>query len=170
MKHNEPRPDMQPGQFPRYGARVLDDSRHDPYAPAGKYPAPSHCTHCGAVYMNGRWQWVSAPEQARSVECPACRREKDAQPAGTLTLQGDYVATHRLELIALVRNEARQENAEHPMHRIMHVDENGGRIEITTTDIHLPARIGAALKHAHGGELHTDYASSEYVVRARWER
>ncbi len=170
MRHGTLPPGSQPGQFPRYGARALDDPRHDPYQPAGKYASPSHCTHCGAAYFEGRWQWTAPAEHTRVTECPACRRERDGMPAGTLTLQGEYVAPHRLDLIALARNEARHENAEHPLNRIMHVDENGGRIEITTTDIHLPERMGKALARAHGGELDIKYARDEYAVRVLWQR
>jgi hypothetical protein len=52
----------------------------------------------------------------------------------------------------------------------MQIDEHDGRIEISTTDIHLPQRLGEALKRAHHGELAVQYGKDEYSVRLRWHR
>jgi hypothetical protein len=41
---------------------------------------------------------------------------------------------------------------------------------VTTTDVHLPQRIGRALERAWQGELDIQYAGDEYSVRARWRR
>jgi hypothetical protein len=152
----------------RYGRRVFDDSRHDPYQPPGKYPEPTRCEHCGACWHRGRWQWGEAPQDARGDVCPACRRIRDKLPAGWVTLEGPFVAAHRDELLALVRNEAEHERAEHPQNRIMGIEEGADRIEITTTDIHLPQRIGEAAKRAHAGALTIRYGKDEYSVRLRW--
>ena len=48
--------------------------------------------------------------------------------------------------------------------------ERGDRIEVLTTDIHLPQRIGEALKSAYDGELSVRYGSDEYSVRVHWHR
>ena len=44
------------------------------------------------------------------------------------------------------------------------------RIVITTTDVHLPRRIGEALKDAHQGELDVRFGDNEYSVRVVWHR
>lgn len=163
-----PTPAARPGMMPRYRDRIWDDKRHDPYEPAGKYASPARCGECGAVYLKGRWTWAAAPVGAESTLCPACRRVRERAPAGIVVIEGALAATLRDELLRIARNEAEHERTEHPMHRILHVDERDGRVEISTTDIHLPQRIGNALKHAHRGHLDVSYAEDEYAVRVRW--
>ena len=158
------------GPAARYRARIFDDKRHDPYQPAGKYTEPTRCRDCGAIYRKGRWQWGEAPEGARVDACPACRRTQDRLAAGTLVLEGAFLAAHRAELLKLIHNEAEHERREHPLHRIMHIDEPGDRVEVSTTDIHLPQRIGEALKRAYDGELGVQYGHDEYTVRVHWQR
>jgi hypothetical protein len=41
---------------------------------------------------------------------------------------------------------------------------------ISTTDTHLPRRIGEALKHACHGELSLHYDQGEDFVRVNWTR
>jgi hypothetical protein len=158
------------GTTMRYRDRIFDAKRHDPYQAAGKYAEPAHCETCGAVFHRGRWQWGSPLPGGHSVTCPACRRIADKLPAGSLTLEGPFVDAHRDELVHLARNEAERERADHPLNRIMDVDANAARIVVTTTDIHLPQRIGEALKSAYDGELDVRYGEDEYTVRIVWRR
>lgn len=102
--------------------------------------------------------------------CPAWRRTRDKLPAGSLILEGPFVAAHGTELIRIAHNEAEHERLEHPLNRIMQIDEHEGRIEISTTDIHLPQRIGEALKRAHHGKLTMQYGKDAYSVRLHWQR
>ena len=159
-----------PGHLKRHGSRVFDDQRKDPYQAAGKYPEPTRCPRCGAVYHGGRWRWGDAPEAARSDVCPACRRVHDKLPAGWLILEGPLVSAQPTELLAIIHHEAEHERIEHPLNRIMEIDQHDGRITISTTDIHLPQRIGEALKRAHHGDLAIHYGKDEYSVRVRWNR
>ncbi len=165
-----PSPLTPPGHIARYRDRIFDAKRHDPYEPRGKYTEPTRCPRCGAVYDHGRWQWATAPPGSRVGDCPACRRTRDQLAAGLITLEGPFVAAHAAELIRIARNAAEREQAEHPMHRIMHIEQHAARIEISTTDIHLPQRIGEAVKRAHRGTLRIRYASDEYSARADWNR
>jgi len=170
-RRGSPSPDVAAaGRVKRAGRRVLDDPRHDPYEPVGKYREPTRCGDCGAVYRQGRWQWREAPAGAAVETCPACRRIRDDLPAGWLVLGGPYAAQHRDELLALVRHEAEHERIEHPQNRILRIDLHDEGVEIATTDIHLPQRLGRALKRAHGGELAIQYGKDEYSVQLRWTR
>ncbi|MBK6334729.1 MAG: ATPase [Betaproteobacteria bacterium] len=158
------------GQAGRYRDRIFDDQRHDPYQTKGKVAGPLRCGDCGVVYANGRWQRGSAPEGIASGLCPACRRIRDKLPAGQVILEGPFVPAHREELLRIARNEAGHEESEHPLHRIMRIDERDEAVTIATTDIHLPQRIGEAVKRACRGELEVRYGSDEYSVRVHWRR
>ena len=89
--------------------------------------------------------------------CPGCQRIRDKLPAGEITLEGAFVHAHQAELVRLVRNEAEHEGKEHPLHRIMHLDEDVHRVAVSTTDIHLP----------NGSERHSNaptMASSKFTT------
>jgi len=158
------------GGIARHGAAIFDEAPHDPYEARGKYREPSSCSECGVVYGRGRWQWGEAPAGAHKVLCPACHRIRDRLPAGTVTLEGAFVATHRDEISRFVHHEEAREKAEHPLSRLVEIVHAPDRMVVTTTDIHLPRRIGTALKHAYRGDLDIDYAKGEYEVHVRWHR
>lgn len=158
------------GGATRYRDRIFDDSRHDPYAATGKIAEPTLCEACGAVFQHGRWRWSAAPEGAHMATCPACRRMRDRMPAGTLTLEGAFFLAHRTEITRLVQHEAAHERAEHAQNRIIAIEELPERTVVTTTDIHLPQRLGRALERACHGELDVRYARDAYSVRALWRR
>jgi hypothetical protein len=102
--------------------------------------------------------------------CPACHRIQDKYPAGFLTLEGPFLQEHKEELLHLARNEETKEKGEHPLHRIIHMEEKDESILITTTDIHLPRRIGEALRRAYEGELDFHYIEESNILRVRWKR
>lgn len=152
-------------------AHLISEHRHDPYKARGKLPEPSLCPECSAVSLDGRWQWTERPVEGARVEpCPACRRVKDRQPAGQITLTGAFLNTHGPELIRLARNAEALERSEHPLQRIMAIEDRLDRIVITTTDIHLPRRIGHALGKAYKGRLETHYDEAGHFVRMTWHR
>jgi hypothetical protein len=152
------------------GDRLLRERVHDSYKTRLKLPDPTVCPGCGAVYLKGRWTWQAAPDGANAELCQACRRVNDAYPAGVATLTGGFVREHRREILNLARNEEALEKGEHPLHRIMGMEEKHGEIEITTTDIHLPRRIGQALHNAYEGTLDLHYDKDGYFVRVTWTR
>jgi hypothetical protein len=102
--------------------------------------------------------------------CPACQRIKDRYPAGELTVSGAFAAAHADEISGLIHNTADIESREHPLHRIMSIKRRKGAIVVTTTDVHLPHRLGHALKDAWGGTLATHYDDAGYYARVTWER
>ena len=148
----------------------LQERNHDPYRASAKLDGPARCTECGATYVNGHWRWQSLMPLARGTTCPACRRVEDRCPAGEITVTGSFVAAHGREIEGLIRNTADKESAEHPLHRIMSVKRRKGTVFVTTTDVHLPHRIGHALKDAWGGALATHYDDHGYYARVAWER
>lgn len=149
---------------------ILDGPFHDPYQEAEKYSEPMVCSDCGAVFSDGRWQWIPPPVQADQVRCTACRRIHENQPAGYVTVEGQFAQDHREEMLNLVRHLETREKAEHPLQRIMSIDDQYGKLEITTTDIHLARGIGEALQHAYKGDLNFHYNKDQYLLRVHWQR
>ena len=135
----------------RWG-RAQQQPREDPYELAGKPPEAALCPQCGASFHKGRWQWAAAPGRARHL-CPACRRINDKQPAGILTLSGTSLVSRKAEILNLVRHQEEAEKAEHPLNRVIAIEERDDAVVVTTTDIHLPRRIGGALKRAFHGDV-----------------
>jgi hypothetical protein len=52
----------------------------------------------------------------------------------------------------------------------MWIEEHDDRIQISTTDVHLPHRITHALHDAWGGDVQMHYDLDGYFARAQWER
>lgn len=148
--------------------QMFEERVHDSYKIRGKLQEPTVCPQCNAVFHQGRWQWIAAPKGAHEHLCPACLRIHDQYPAGFVNLSGDFFASHRDEIMNLVRNKEKREREEHPLQRIMGTEEKNGGVEVTTTDIHLARLIGEALHHAYQGELEFHYNPNDYLLRVNW--
>jgi uncharacterized protein (UPF0248 family) len=151
------------------GNPFLQEKVHDPYRASEKHGQNTRCPDCGASYQNGRWTWDKTPT-ASEVACPACRRIRDRYPAGELRLSGKFLAAHRDEIIARIRNVEALERKTHPLHRIIEIEDADGETVVTTTDVHLPHQIGHALTDAWSGELDTHYDTDGYFTRVSWQR
>lgn len=148
--------------------RFVQEYQHDSYRMPGKLKEPTVCKECGALYHKGRWTWGAKPEGADEIVCPACLRIRDKYPKGLVTLKGSYKDKHRDQVMGVIRNTEAQEKQEHPLVRIMAIEEQPEGLVVSTTDTHLPRRIGEALKHAHQGELTLRYEQDEEFVRVTW--
>ena len=149
---------------------LRDELVHDTYQSKGKFAEPTRCPGCGAVYSGGRWNWGFAPPEAQEDSCPACQRMRDHFPAGYVVLKGEFLAGHRDELLQLARNRETQEKAEHPLERIMGIEDVEGGVQITTTDTHLARNIGEAVHSAYKGELEYHYNKEQNLLRVHWAR
>ena len=69
----------------------------------------------------------------------------------------------------LVRNEAKKESEEHPLKRIMDVQDTDDGVLVTTTDSHLARSIGERIARAYEGELDYQYTSDD-MLRVLWKR
>jgi NMD protein affecting ribosome stability and mRNA decay len=150
--------------------RLIRERMHDPYRRRLKPSEPTVCPECEALFHKGRWSWGPRPEGAHEELCQACRRIADHHAAGEVTIEGGFVRRHEDEITHLAGHQEELEKAEHPMHRIMGIDKQDGAIVIRTTDIHLPRRIGEALRHAYHGKLDYHYEEETYFIRVRWCR
>ena len=158
---------------PRGGTNIrnVQEHRHDPYKLRGKLPEPTVCPECGASYHKGRWTWEKAPAAEHNSQlCQACQRINDKYPAGELLIQGAFLGAHKQEILNLAKNTEQKEKGQHPLNRIMAIEELEDGVRITTTDIHLPRRIAEALESAWDGELDMHYDEEGYFIRLSWRR
>lgn len=149
---------------------LRDELVHDSYKLKGKLPEPMRCPDCGVIYSDGRWNWGLAPEGAQEQRCPACQRVHDRYPAGYVVLKGEFLAGHRDEVLQLARNREAKEKAEHPLERIMGIEDVDGGVQITTTDTHLARDIGEAVHSAYKGDLEYHYNKEQNLLRVHWAR
>lgn len=150
--------------------RLVKERDHDAYHARAKLSDPTVCTHCGVVYLKGRWVWDHAPEGANKSICPACRRVADKFPAGHIEMKGAFFAEHRKEILNLVQNVEEKEKASHPMERIMGIEEQPDGALVKTTGIHIARGISAALAHAYNGQTNVRYLDGENFVKVSWIR
>ena len=76
--------------------------------------------------------------------------------------------THRKEITHLINREEQRERKEHPLKRIMNVEQKDDEMLVTTTDIHLARGIGEAVHRAYRGELDFHYNKEENLLRVNW--
>ncbi len=150
--------------------RLIQEYQHDTYKLPGKLKEPTVCPRCNAVFHKGRWSWIAPPSGAHETICPACHRIQDKYPKGFLTLKGTFPREQHEQILGLAKNTEAKETQEHPLSRIMSIEEQPEGVVLSTTDTHLPRRIGEALKHAYHGDLVVHYDQDEDFVRVTWTR
>jgi NMD protein affecting ribosome stability and mRNA decay len=149
----------------------------DVYIPKEGLKEVSFCTKCGILYRNKRW-YIDEQEQeavrkdphAHGLVCPACQRVEDNNPAGIVTLTGDYLSGHEREILDLVTNRETHHRAKNPLARIMSLNKNDGEVVISTTEEKLAEALGREMYKAHKGELHYRWSHSDRFVRVNWSR
>jgi hypothetical protein len=150
--------------------RAYGERNEDPYQSRGKYPEPSTCTGCGAVYEQGRWQWGAARPDAHKHLCPACQRIHDRAPAGIVTISGEFFIDHQQEIVGLIHNIEAKEKSGHPLQRIMSLKQGDGSITLELTDFHITSAIIHALQDAYQGNAEEQYVDKDGVMRGSWSR
>jgi len=143
---------------------------HDSYKSSRKLSEPTRCPDCGAVFHKGRWTWSTSPKDAHEEKCPACHRIHDKFPAGYVTLKGEFFRGQREQILHLVKHHEVKEKAEHPLERIMGIEDTGEGVVVTTTDTHLARDIAEALYNAYKGDLDYHYNKADNLLRASWSR
>ena len=144
--------------------------REDSYRDEAHQGGPATCPRCRASYLRGRWCWAPAPADAERMTCPACHRIEDNFPGGYVTLRGPFFAQHRDEILQLVMARSERAWGEHPLQRIIGMQDVERGVLVTTTDAHLARGIGVALRDAFKGELDLAFSKDENLVRATWAR
>ena len=150
--------------------RAYPPKGEDIYQNKGKYPEPSVCSGCGAIFHKGGWRWGVAPANAHKHVCPACQRIHDRLPAGVIHITGAFFDEHRQEILGMMHNIEAREKSEHPLQRIMsiHADDDGTAIALT--DFHITRAIADALTNSYQGEMDIAFTEKNGVMRASWTR
>jgi len=73
-------------------------------------------------------------------------------------------------MIHLARHQEEADREEHPLDRIISIEEGAHGVAINTTDIHLRRRIGEAVKRAFHGEIEDNFQKDGYFVRVNSTR
>ena len=85
-------------------------------------------------------------------------------------LTGSFVRPNRAEIVSMVEEQGLAEKRERPANRIVGIEQNGDCVVVTTTDIQLPHRIGAAMVRTFQGTLDHHFDSTDYLMRVNWHR
>jgi len=144
----------------------------DAYEEKGGVKGASYCS-CGAVFSNKRWHHEgssSGHHEGDEIVCPACRRIADHNPAGIVSMSGDFLADHESEIHNLINNTAQGAVTRNPLGRVMDISTDNDGITITTTDVKLAQKIGRDVFKAHGGQLQFVWSHGESPVRVTWSR
>lgn len=137
----------------------------------------SYCKKCGVVYRQKRWimdpvelEQVKADPAAGRIVCPACQRMADEVPGGFLTLTGDYLRQHEVEILELIKNTESRSRMKNPLGRIMSISQEDGVLTILTTEDKLAQKLGKDVYKAHSGQLNYQWSHTENYVRVDWKR
>jgi NMD protein affecting ribosome stability and mRNA decay len=127
------------------------------------------CTECGLVQHAGKWYRGAPPlAELHAGICPACQRVRERYPAGTIHVHPGFLE-HKAEVLQIIRNVERAEKAEHPLERLMDVEESGGRLVVTTTGIHIARQIAHKLARRFHQKARIRYARQEDLIHVDWE-
>lgn len=170
-KHNRP--------GPRTDQRLRKDHHrphkpeagpHDTYSRQAKPHETIVCDRCGVVFHAGRWTWGAAPlSDSVGGLCPACQRISDRYPAGTIRLPEEFLA-EREEVLDLIRNAEATEKPEHPLERLMELEETpGGGLVVTTTGIHLARAITSKLERRFHKQARICYLEEQKLINVDWD-
>jgi NMD protein affecting ribosome stability and mRNA decay len=144
----------------------------DAYQEKGGVKGAAYCS-CGAVFRNKRWcreESGSVLHEGHELVCPACQRIADRNPAGIVSLSGDFLAAHESEIRNLINNTAQGAVTKNPLGRVMDICNDKDGITITTTDVKLAQKIGREVFKSHGGQLQFIWSHAEAPVRVTWSR
>jgi hypothetical protein len=162
----------------RPASRKNVDRETDPYLPRKGASSVGACPGCHAIRRNKRWYFdekeyaalTRRPGAAVEERCPACRKIADGFPSGMVILSGGYLRDHRKEILNLVRNEEKRAMGFNPLARIVSLTEEGGAIEIATTDEKLAQRIGREVRKACQGIVVYRWSEDSKLLRVNWAR
>ncbi len=147
------------------------------YLPKGGAKETAVCKKCGTFYQNKRWslnpaevKTLQGEAAVSKIVCPACKRMEDGNPAGIVTLAGDYLLAHESEILDTIKHIEAKSRLKNPLGRIMEISQEKATITIATTEDKLAQKLGREIYKAHKGELHYQWSHDQDLVRVNWKR
>jgi hypothetical protein len=154
-------------------------ARDDPRAQEAR-PEPILCAGCGAMYAHKRWSQsprarmraARAGEPTEVRICAACRQRRTGVPHGFVHVDGEFVRTHRDEIVKLLKNEAARAARDNPLAQIVAWHDSGHNADVlvTTTTEHLAIRLGRALEKAYDGKVLYGFSHVNKLAHVWWHR
>ena len=135
------------------------------------------CKDCQNIYYDKEWfnrdvflKNHSIKSKTKYTTCPACERKRINYPEGIIKLSGDFLSSHRSEVINLLRGVENRQLKSNPLNKIIDIKENKKQLTVTTTKKELAVAIGKELKRAFKGNLRIKWVKGEDLVRIEWKR
>jgi NMD protein affecting ribosome stability and mRNA decay len=133
------------------------------------------CGRCGVVYRHKRWSMDYPPlmtkgREVRKVICPACRKIRDHFSGGIITLRGDFLKTHKDQILQLIRNEETRAMGINPLERVISIKDKKSYVEIHTTNERFAQRVGREIKRAYKGRVAYHWSGDNKSIRVEWHR
>jgi NMD protein affecting ribosome stability and mRNA decay len=152
------------GPEPERRPRVSKSTHHDTYARRAKNEGAVVCKRCGVVHHGGKWSWGKAAGETRAGLCPACERIRDHYPAGTIRLDKGLLE-FRDEIKHLIANVEELEKVEHPLERVMDIQESANGMVVTTTGLHVARRITSKLERRFHKKARIRYPKEQSLMQ-----
>jgi NMD protein affecting ribosome stability and mRNA decay len=141
---------------------------------AGRFPEPSACEKCGAIFSKRVWRQgrrVTAAllERANWTTCPACEQTRLATGLGRLLLRGNHALNQEEGIRRRIANVTARAMRTQPERRVSSIERRGDVIEVLTTSQKLAHRLAHEIQKAFGGRV--TYAwSDDGSLFATWRR
>ena len=153
------------------------ESYDDPYLLEMQPQEVAVCRECKAVYAGQRWELEGQAAQdlanAKCIIntlCPACKKIRDRQPSGIVTLSGSFIQQHEEEIVNLINHENKSAMSINPLERIIDIDRSDSQLVIQTTNEKLAQRIGRAVYKSYSGNVEYKWSKGNKLVRVNWHR
>ncbi len=135
------------------------------------------CKSCQNIYYDKEWfnrdaflKHHAIKGKTRYTTCPACDRKRQNLPEGIIKLSGDFLFSHKANIINLLRGVENRQQKGNALDRIIDIKEDKEQLTVTTTKKELAIAIGKELKRAFKGDLKIRWAKDDNLVRIEWER
>ena len=93
-------------------------------------------------------------------------------PHGFVHADGDFVRTHRSDVVNVLKDEAARAADDNPLAHIVDWYETGHSddVLVTTTNEQLAVRLGRALEKAFDGDVHVGFSHENTLAHVWWHR
>lgn len=147
-------------------------SEEQEYGPGKK--SITLCKKCEAAYYKKSWHhgiedYKNLREDNRVIfaVCPACQMIADRKFEGELILE-NVPGGYKEEILRNIKNTGTQAYEKDPMDRIIAIREEGGRVQVQTTENQLARNIARQIERAYkNAKVETRWSKAESIVRLR---